>query len=94
MNKKDAIETLKNGMLHCVFLTRNANSIEGIIDRTINDPNVVWFSVRPTSVKIDTLDDLHDKLSLLYDDDKDNVEVNVTWEISDNGKHYRVAEIE
>ena len=78
------------GFGNCVFLSRNAKHIEGIISEKINDPKISVLAHKPKSVKVEAIDDLHDKLSLLYDD-KD-VEGTITWRPSANGKHYVFSE--
>lgn len=80
------------GFGNCVFLNRNPKSVEGIITDKINDPKIVVLSVKPKAVKVETIDDLHDKLSLLYDDK--NVEGTITWRPSANGKHYVFSKFE
>ncbi len=80
------------GFGNCVFLNRNPKSVEGIITDKINDPKIVVLSVKPKAVKVETIDDLHDKLSLLYDD-KD-VEGVITWRQSSNGKHFVFSKFE
>jgi len=80
------INSINIGFGNCVFLSRDNKSVEGIISEKINDPKLNVLSVRPKEVKIQTIDALHDKLSLLYDDK--NVEGVITWRPSENGKHF------
>ena len=90
----DKINSIKDGFLHCVFLNRNPRAIEGIFTRTINDPKIHVLASRPKSVKVETIDDLHDKLSLLYDNADENVEATITWQQSSDGVHYAISAIE
>ena len=84
----DSIVTSINiGFGNCVFLNRNPKSIEDIISNKINDPSVDLAITKPNSVKIEHIDDLHDKLSLEYNG-ADNVEGVITWRKSANDMHY------
>ena len=89
---KPIVSSMNIGFGNCVFLNRNPKSVEGIIIGKINDPKIVVLSVKPKAVKVETIDDLHDKLSLLYDDK--NVEGTITWRPSANGKHYVFSNFE
>ena len=80
------------GFGNCVFLNRNPKVVEGIITEKINDPKLVVLSVKPNAIKVETIDDLHDKLSLEYD--KENVEGTITWRPSQNGQHYVFSKFE
>ena len=90
----DKINSLRDGFQHCVFLNRNPKTIEGIFSSKINDPKIHVLASRPKSVKVETIDDLHDKLSLLYDDVDENVEATITWRVSSDGVHYAISGIE
>ena len=90
----DKIGYIKDGFKNCVFLNRNPKSIEVIFSDKINDPKIHVLASRPKSVKVETIDDLHDKLSLLYDDEDENVEATITWQQSSDGVHYAISEIE
>ena len=81
------------GFKNCVFLSRNENTIARIINNKVNDPDIAWSSKRPTSVKVERIDALHDKLLLGYDDNE-NVEGTITWRKSENDKHYVFANFE
>lgn len=77
---------------NAVFLNRNRKTIQGVISERIMDTKYLVLANRPKAVKVETIDDLHDKLSLLYDD-KD-VEGTITWRPSANGKHYVFSKFE
>ena len=84
---KEIVSSINIGFGNCVFLNRNPKTIEGIISGKINDPNIVVLPIRPKEIKVTTIDDLHDKLSLLYDDGKD-VEGTITWRKSANDEQF------
>lgn len=90
---KSKFASINIGFGNCVFLTRNPMTIETIIKNKVSDLKVAWSAKRPTSVKVETIDDLHDKLSLSYDDDE-NVEGTITWRPSQNGKHFVFTKFE
>ena len=74
---KSKFASINIGFGNCVFLTRNPMTIETIIKNKVNDLKVAWSAKRPTSVKVEPIDDLHDKLSLSWDDYK--TEGVITW---------------
>jgi hypothetical protein len=90
---KEIVSSINIGFGNCVFLNRKPQTIEGIISGKINDPKIVVLPIRPKSIKVETLDDLHDKLSLLYDDGKD-VEGTITWRKSADGQHFVFSKFE
>ena len=90
---KEIVSSINIGFGNCVFLNRNPKTIEGIITTKINDPKIVVLPIRPKSVKVETLDDLHDKLSLSYDDGKD-VEGTITWRKSVDGEQFVFSKFE
>ena len=90
---KSKFASINIGFGNCVFLTRNPMTIETVIKNKVNDLKVAWSAKRPSSVKVETIDDLHDKLSLSYDDDE-NVEGTITWRPSQNGKHFVFTKFE
>jgi hypothetical protein len=90
---KEIVSSINIGFGNCVFLNRNPKTIEGIITAKINDPKIVVLPIRPKLIKVETLDDLHDKLSLLYDDGKD-VEGTITWRKSADGQHFVFSKFE
>lgn len=77
---------------NCVFLNRKAKSIEGIISSKFSDSSIGMLADKPNSIKVETIDAMHDKLSLLYDNK--NVEGTITWRHSQNGKHYIFSKFE
>ena len=83
----EIVSSINIGFSNCVFLNRNPKTIEGIISDKINDTKIVVLPIRPKEIKVATIDDLHDKLSLLYDNGKD-VEGTITWRKAANGKHF------
>ena len=87
------VTSINIGFGNCVFLNRDPQTIEGIISNKINDPNVDLAIAKPTSVKVEHIDDLHDKLSLAYNG-TDNVEGVITWRKSVDDMHYVFANFE
>ena len=90
---KEIISSINIGFRNVQFLNRNPKTIEGIMSTAINDPKKVVLPIRPKSIKVETLDDLHDKLSLSYDDGKD-VEGTITWRKSTDGQHFVFSKFE
>lgn len=90
---KEIVSSINIGFGNCVFLNRNPKTIEGIISGKINDPKIVVLPIHPKEIKVATIDDLHDKLSLLYDDGKD-VEGTITWRKSADGQHFVFSKFE
>lgn len=84
--ENNIISSINVGFGNCVFLSRDQKSIESIISSKIYDSNSSVLSVRPKSVSVEHIDDLHDKLSLAYDGK--NVEGTITWRNSQDGKHF------
>lgn len=84
---KSKIASINIGFKNCVFLSRNPFTIQRIISDKVSDTHVAWTAQRPSAVKVDKIDALHDKLSLEYDD-SENVEGTITWRKSANDKHY------
>lgn len=89
---KTTITSINLAFGNCVFLDRNPKVVEGIISNKINDHKIDVLANKPKAIKVETIDNLHDKLSLLYDD-KD-VEGTITWRPSQNGKHYVFSKFE
>lgn len=90
---KDKILSINIGFKNCMFPSRRAQAIENVINDRVSDLHVAWSSKRPTRVSVETIDDLHDKLLLKYDDNED-VEGTITWRPSQDGKHYVFAKFE
>ena len=80
------VSSINVGFTNCVFLNRNPKTIESIITEKINNPEVEFLSKKPNSIKVETIDAFHDKLSLSYDEE--DIEGTITWRQSQNGKHY------
>lgn len=90
---KQIISSINRGFGNVQFLNRNPKTIEGIMTTAINDPKKVVLPITPKSIKVETLDDLHDKLSLSYDDGKD-VEGTITWRKSVDGEQFVFSKFE
>ena len=90
---KQIISSINRGFGNVQFLNRNPKTIEGIMTTAINDPKKVVLPIIPKSIKVETLDDLHDKLSLCYDDGKD-VEGTITWRKSVDGEQIVFSKFE
>ena len=84
--ENNIVSSINVGFGNCVFLSRDEKSVESIISSKIYDSKIGVLSVKPKSVAVEHIDDLHDKLSLSYDNQ--NVEGTITWRNSQNGKHF------
>jgi len=75
----NVIPSINVGFVHSVFCTRNPQSIEECIKRVINEKNGVLAN-NPKNIKVETIDGLHDKMKLLYENE--TIEGTITWGIS------------
>jgi len=80
------VSSINLGFGNCIFLSRKSKTIERIITEKINNPEIEFLSKKPNSIKIETIDALHDKLTLSYNEE--DIEGTITWRHSQNGKHY------
>lgn len=78
---------------NCVFPNRKPTTIQGVISDRIMNPKYVVVAHKPKEVKVETIDDLHDKLSLIYGDNQD-VEGTITWRPSQDGHQYVFTKFE
>lgn len=78
------IKEFNNGFGNCMFVNRNPQDIE----RTIMENAEKVFSDKPTAIKITPIDDLHDKLSLSFNDKRNDVEGTLLWHKSAVGTDY------
>lgn len=81
------------GFGNCLFANRNPKVIQGVISERIMNPKYVMVAHRPKEVKVETIDGLHDKLSLIYGDNQD-VEGTITWRPSQDGHQYVFTKFE
>ena len=88
------IKAINVGFGNTLFITRESNRIQDTITQKVMDDKIALMPNKPKSVKVETIDDLHDKLSLLYDDETENVEGTITWRKSKDEKHYVFAKFE
>ena len=75
----NVVQSINIGFAHSVFCTRNPHSIEECIKSVINEKKGVLAN-DPKNVKVETIDDLHDKMRLLYENE--TIEGTITWGIS------------
>lgn len=80
------VSSINKGFRNCKFSGRDAESIKNTLNILVHDSNTIHFMPCVPEVKVEKVDDLHDKLSLLYDDYK--VEGVVTWRKSQNEKQF------
>lgn len=78
--------SINNGFRDCKFSGKDAESIKNTLNILVHGSDTIHFMPCVPEVKVESIDDLHDKLSLLYDDYK--VEGVVTWRKSQNEKQY------
>lgn len=78
------VNSINVGFKNCVFMSRDAECMRNTLNVLVKGSDNVHFIPCVPEVKVEKIDDLHDKLSLLYDDYK--VEGVVTWRASK--EHY------
>ena len=71
------INSINIGFKNCEFMSRDENCIKNTLNVLVKGSDNVHFIPCVPEVKVENIDNLHDKLSLLYDDYK--VEGVVTW---------------
>lgn len=85
MKVNEAITNSINiGFKNCVFMSRDAECVKNTLNVLVKGSDTIHFMPCVPEVKVEKIDDLHDKLSLLYDDYK--VEGVVTWR--ESKEHY------
>jgi len=87
------MSSINVGFGNCLFTNRNPKVIQGVISERIMNPKYVVVTHRPKEVKVETIDDLHDKLLLKYDNNED-VEGTITWRPSQDGHQYVFTKFE
>ena len=80
------ITEFNNGFGNTHFVRKSPDIIERVFTEKINE----HMNIHVKSVKVTPVDDLHDKLSLLWDDYK--VEGTITWKQSQDGKNFIFCE--
>lgn len=88
------MKAINVGFGNTLFITRDSNKIQDTIAEKVMDDKIALIPNKPNAVKVETIDALHDKLSLLYDDETENVEGTITWRKSKDEKHYVFAKFE
>lgn len=88
------IKAINVGFGNTLFITRDSDKIQYTIAQKVMDDKIALIPNKPNAVKVETLDSLHDKLSLLYDDATENVEGTITWRKSQDDKHYVFTKFE
>lgn len=78
------VNSINTGFQNCVFMSRDSECIKNTLNVKIKGSDNVHFIPCVPEIKVEKIDDLHDKLSLLYDDYK--VEGVVTWR--ESKEHY------
>lgn len=78
-------QAINNAFVYVVFVSRDADTILKMFESNIHGSN---FKFLPPidNVIVESIDDTHDKLTLIYDDY--SVEGVVTWKPSANGINY------
>ena len=80
------VNSINNGFRNCKFSGRDAENIKNTLNIPVHGSDTIHLIPHVPEVKVENVDDLHDKLSLLYDDYK--VEGVVTWRKSQNEKQF------
>lgn len=88
------IKAIKIGFENTLFITRDSKRIQDTITEKVMDDKIALIPNKPNAVKVKNIDALHDKLSLLYDDERENVEGTITWRKSVDNQHYVWANFE
>lgn len=88
------IKAINVGFGNTLFITRDSDKIQYTIAQKVMDDRIALIPNKPNAVKVETIDALHDKLSLLYDDVTENVEGTITWRKSQDDKHYVFTKFE
>ena len=87
MKLSDNIKELVNvTFANSRFIGRDPKTMLAILNIKVKDSNNMHIMPKVQDVQVETIDDLHDKLSLLWDDYK--VEGIVSWKQSDNNKNF------
>jgi len=78
------VNSINIGFKNCVFMSRDEECVKNTLNVLVKGSDNVHFVPCVPEIKVEKIDDLHDKLSLLYDDYK--VEGVVTWR--ESKEHY------
>ena len=85
-------QAINNNFRHCA-IKRDAESVFNALNIGIKGSDNMTILPKVEKVELTTIDDLHDKLSLSYDDGKD-VEGTITWRKSADGKQFVFSKFE
>ena len=88
------IKAINVGFGNTSFITRDSDKVQNTITQIVMDDRIALIPNKPNAVKVEIIDALHDKLSLLYDDETENVEGTITWRKSQDDKHYVFTKFE
>ncbi len=88
------IKAINVGFGNTSFITRDSDKVQDTITQIVMDDRIALIPNKPNAIKVETIDALHDKLSLLYDDETENVEGTITWRKSQDDKHYVFTKFE
>ena len=79
------VKRFNDGFGNCIFMNRNPKHVENTIMNKINE--FQFMGGVPTAIKVTPIDDLHDKLSLSFEDGN-SVEGKLSWRLASTGTHY------
>lgn len=85
------VNAINKAFGNCIFINKDIRSVTRTLKKKIAECDV--FTETPLDIKMENIDDMHDKLSLTFS----NGEVNgvVTWrKTSYNDKHYVFSKFE
>ena len=77
-------KAIKNGFDNCVFLNKDIEKVVKILSDRIAEHEV--FTENPQDIKMERIDDTHDRLSLTFSNG--TLDGIVTWTKTSNGLHY------
>ena len=85
-------QAINNNFKHNM-ISRDAESIFAALNVGVKDSDNMVVLPKVEKIELTKIDDLHDKLSLSYDDGKD-VEGTITWRKSADGKQFVFSKFE
>ena len=91
MKLSDSIKQQVNTTFkHNKFIGRDPKTMLAILNISVKNSDNMHVMPKVQDVQVEVIDDLHDKLSLLWDDYK--VEGTITWKQSQDGKNFIFCE--
>ena len=84
------VNAINKAFGNCIFINKDVKSVTNILNDKIAEREV--FTETPLGIKMENIDDMHDKLTLTFS----NGELSgvVTWRKTSNDKHYVFSKFE